>query len=77
MARIAKPITPHDKSVSISLADEGFLRQPAVLSIIPVSRSTLWQMVKIGAFPAPVKLSARVSAWRANDVRNFIASRQQ
>lgn len=36
--------------------------------IIPVSRSTWLDGVKAGRFPPPIKLSERVTAWRADEV---------
>ena len=50
----------------------GFLRLPQVLSLIPISKSALWQRVKDGRFPQPIKLSERVTVWRAADVHAFI-----
>ena len=43
--------------------------------ILPFSSPTLWRMVKAGKFPAPVKLSERVTAWRVEDVRVWMHSR--
>lgn len=48
------------------------MRLPQVLALVPVSKSTLWRHVSAGAFPAPVKLFVGVSAWRVDDVRNWI-----
>lgn len=56
----------------VRLPETGFLRQPQVLIFVPISRSTLWRRVQAGTFPGPVKLSARVTAWRAEDVRRWI-----
>lgn len=58
---------------SPALPETGFLRQPQVLVFVPISRSTLWRRVQAGTFPGPVKLSARVTAWRAEDLRRWIA----
>ncbi len=58
---------------SQSLPTTGYLRQRHVLKLIPVSRSTLWRWVKARLFPAPIKLSERVTAWRAEDIRRWIA----
>ena len=55
-----------------SLPETGFLRQPQVLTFIPISKSTLWRRVMDGTFPAPVKLSPRVTVWRVEDVRRWI-----
>ncbi len=50
----------------------GFLRMPQILKLIPVSRSTWWAGVRIGRYPAPVKLGPRITAWRAEDIRDLI-----
>lgn len=60
-------------STATCLPETGFLRQPQVLVFVPISRSTLWRRIQAGTFPVPVKLSARVTAWRAEDVRRWIA----
>ncbi|MES2299412.1 MAG: AlpA family phage regulatory protein [Pseudomonadota bacterium] len=57
------------------LPTTGFLRQTQVLTFVPISKSTLWRRVLAGTFPAPVKLSARVTAWRAEDIRNWIVEK--
>ena len=56
----------------VRLPETGFLRQPQVLVFVPISRSTLWRRIQAGTFPGPLKLSARVTAWRAEDVRRWI-----
>jgi len=57
----------------LKLPDTGFLRQPQVLVFVPISKSTLWRRVQACTFPEPVKLSQRVTVWRAEDIRNWIA----
>jgi predicted DNA-binding transcriptional regulator AlpA len=44
---------------------------------LPFSAPTLWRMVKAKTFPAPVRLSSRVTAWKVGDVRAWIVARQQ
>ena len=39
---------------------------------LPFSAPTLWRMVKLGKFPKPTKLSARVTAWQAGQVRAWM-----
>lgn len=60
-------------STNVTIPETGFLRQPQVLTFVPISKSTLWRRVGAGTFPAPVKLSPRVTVWRAEDVRRWIA----
>ena len=64
------------------LPKTGFFRLPQILGnpkanppiqgLIPVSKSTWWEGVKSGRYPKPVKLSARTTAWRAEDIRDLI-----
>jgi prophage regulatory protein len=57
-------------------ANGGKPARPARRGIIPFSQATLWRKVKDGTFPAPVKLSAGVTAWRVEDVRAWMAERK-
>jgi prophage regulatory protein len=50
------------------IPETGFMRLPEVLALIPVSRSLWWKGVRNGRFPKPVKLSARCTAWRNEDI---------
>lgn len=61
--------------IPLVLPETGFVRQRLLLRFVPFSKSTLWRRVKAGDFPAPVRLSAGVTAWRAEDVRRWIAGR--
>ena len=54
----------------------GFIRLPEVLKLIPVGKSTWWAGIKSGRFPSPVKLGPRVTAWRREDIQNWIESRK-
>src|ERR1700728_3373224 len=55
-----------------ALPDTGFLRLPQVLRVIPLGKTCWWAGVRSGRFPKPVKLSARCTAWRAEDIRALI-----
>ncbi|MDE2298467.1 MAG: AlpA family phage regulatory protein [Burkholderiales bacterium] len=55
------------------LPETGFLRQPQVLAFVPISKSTLWRRIQARTFPEPLKLSERVTVWRAEDIRRWIA----
>jgi predicted DNA-binding transcriptional regulator AlpA len=66
-------------SAAVNLAERpalGFVRQADLVpGIVPFSPATLWRKVKSGEFPAPVKLSARVTAWRLEEVHAWMQSR--
>lgn len=48
------------------------LREQVVLQIVPISRSTLWRLVKQGKFPQPRKASAGITVWKADEVERWI-----
>jgi prophage regulatory protein len=53
----------------------GFVRLTGILAPdgpVPVSKSTWWAGVKDGRFPKPVKLGARITAWRVEDIRALL-----
>ena len=47
---------------------------PPIEALIPVSRSTWWQGVKEGRFPAPIKVGNRITVWRARDIFDWISA---
>ncbi len=67
-----------------ALSNTGFLRiwqivgdpkaEPPIPALIPIGKSTWWQGVKSGKFPQPVKLGARTTAWRVEDIRKLMDS---
>ena len=71
------------QSVFDALPDSAFIREsqlvqspkrPDVPAPLPFSAPTLWRKVKAGTFPAPVKLSDRVTAWKVGSVRAWMAA---
>jgi prophage regulatory protein len=56
------------------MADK-LLRRPEVEARTGLSRSTLYDWMKRGEFPQPVKLGARLVAWRESDIAEWLKSR--
>lgn len=70
------PVT--EAQAEANRADERWVPRrprPGRPGILPFSESTLRRMVRAGEFPAPVRISDRVSAWRVEDVRAWLESR--
>jgi predicted DNA-binding transcriptional regulator AlpA len=44
----------------------------AVLPIIPISKTSFLNGVKLGKFPKPVRLGERTVAWRVSDIKRLI-----
>jgi len=58
------------------LSDNALVRLTNLiaLKLVPFSPSTLWRKVRKGEFPAPIKVSAGVTAWRVGDIRAWLES---
>ncbi len=57
-----------------NLPDEALVRLAwlAALGILPFSPATLWRRVAAGKFPAPIKVSPGVTAWRVGSIREWL-----
>lgn len=55
---------------------EKLLRRPEVEARTGLSRSTLYDWMKRGEFPQPVRLGTRLVAWRESDVTEWLESRK-
>jgi len=55
--------------------EPAFLRRKQVETRTGLSRSTIYQYIKDGAFPKPVPLGPRAVGWLESDVRDWIAAR--
>ncbi|NCT97006.1 MAG: AlpA family phage regulatory protein [Comamonadaceae bacterium] len=72
--RSDKPLTPIEKlqALQAQMPQAGYIRQAGLLKVLPISSATLWRWVNNDAFPKPVKLSPRVTAWRFEEVRSWL-----
>lgn len=74
----ALPTTASAKPQKQSLAnfddlpDSAFARVATLSQIVPFSIPTIWRKSRDGTFPAPVKLSAGVTAWNIGRVREWL-----
>ena len=68
-----------------AMADGAYIREaglvvspkrPGAPVPLPFSAPTLWRKVREGTFPAPVKLSGRVTCWKVGTVRNWLAAQE-
>lgn len=51
------------------------LRRPAVESLTGLSRSTIYDLMAKGAFPRPVRLTAKAVAWPVSAIAEWLAQR--
>lgn len=57
------------------MSENVLLRVPQVIARTGMKRSTLYQAIQRGEFPAARKIGRRAVAWRAEDVDAWINSR--
>ncbi len=49
--------------------------RPERQGILPMGETTIWDKVRAGEFPAPIKLTERITVWRIEDVEAWMASK--
>jgi predicted DNA-binding transcriptional regulator AlpA len=55
----------------------GDPRDPNSRKLVPISRASLWRMVKSGRFPPPQKLGPNTTVWNVGLVRAWLLERKQ
>lgn len=55
------------------LPPQGMSRASQLLPFVPFSKTTLFTWSKDGRFPAPIKLSPTMTAWRNSEVIEWLA----
>jgi predicted DNA-binding transcriptional regulator AlpA len=55
-----------------SIPETGFVRLTQVLTVIPIGKTCWWEGVRSGRFPKAIKLSARCTVWKAEDIHTLI-----
>jgi prophage regulatory protein len=53
--------------------NNNFLKLPAIILMSGKSRSSIYNAIKIGAFPAPVKIGPRAVAWPSEVIAKWQA----
>ena len=45
-----------------------FLRLPAVIDMVGMKRTAIYDRIKAGTFPAPVQIGVRAVAWKETEI---------
>ena len=70
----ATQTTPSMTATQTQPHHDSLQRVPTITERMGVSRSYWWKGVKEGRFPAGIKLSSRVTVWRASEIDALIAT---
>lgn len=57
--------------------DVAFIRLPEVKAVTGLSKTTIYELIRVKDFPAPVRLGPRVVAWVKSEVRQWAVGRVQ
>lgn len=71
MTQVTFP-SPPEPPVIPTLNEERFIRLAEVLATCGKSRSSIYEGIKEGTFPAPVKLKGRSSAWLKSEILHWM-----
>lgn len=78
--RICQLATTAEHKERIYRTKDGLERKikarPPSVGILPLGRSTIYDLVRKGDMPPSVRLSSRVSAWRTSDLIEWLESKQ-
>jgi len=65
-------MTTEDTNPTQDINPIGMMRAKQVLELVPFGRASLWKFAKNGQFPAPVKVTGGITAWRNKDVIEWL-----
>jgi prophage regulatory protein len=57
------------------LPKNSMVRLPTVMALYGLSKSTILREIKKGNLPSPIKLTARTSAWKVDEIRKNLAQK--
>ena len=61
--------------INVEIQDCRLMKLAEVLRLCGLSKSTLYELIPKGEFPASVRISARSVGWRQYEVREWLESR--
>ncbi|ENW86649.1 hypothetical protein F906_01708 [Acinetobacter pseudolwoffii] len=70
------PSTP-EKIYTVKTGENAGMKRkvsakPERVGLLPVSEKTIWEWVRQGKFPQPIRMSGNVTVWRMSEVQAWI-----
>lgn len=70
---LGKAGTGHQIVDLSTLPNDHYLRiSDLAKKVLPISSASIWRKVKEGSFPTPTKISKGITAWRVEDIREWL-----
>jgi prophage regulatory protein len=73
---MSKSKHPQSPTTQDPLKAGANLRVSTLAPRLGMSKSTIWRLVRQGKFPKPLKLSDKITAWKADDVLAWLADKE-
>ena len=78
--RISELATTAERKARTYTNKKGIVRkikaQPAKHGLLPLGESTIYDKVRKGGMPSPIRMSERITAWRTADLIEWLDSKQ-
>jgi len=58
----------HNQNIAL---DDPMLRIPDVVLQVGLKKSTIYDLIKKGEFPQPIRLGGRASGWLSSEIRDW------
>lgn len=55
-----------------NFADDRLLRIGEVVAMVALGKSSIYRMIAVGTFPAPLRIAPNASRWRYSEVRAWM-----
>lgn len=62
---------------NMNITSLRLLRLREVMQVVGLKKSTIYNMIKQGTFPKPIKISSRAVAWLADAIMTWINMRRE
>ncbi|MFM0035953.1 helix-turn-helix transcriptional regulator [Paraburkholderia strydomiana] len=59
-------------STTKELPKSGLVRRSQFKGVIPLGDTSIWKMVREGRFPQPLRVSANLRLWRAEELHDWM-----
>ncbi|MDP2901635.1 MAG: AlpA family phage regulatory protein [Methylovulum sp.] len=73
---MSKTKPPQSPTTQDPLKAGANLRVSTLAPRLGMSKSTIWRLVRAGKFPKPIKLSDKVTVWKADAVLAWLESKE-
>ena len=79
--RMPELATTAERKERVSVDKNGKKRiikaKPAKKGFLPLGESTIWEKVRKGEFPQPIRLSSRLTVWRIEEIEAWMNSKNE